>query len=77
MNAMTPELFPPLILALFIAIVFVAVELRNSMQPPVCSQCAHCRMRAIEKQREEERVEQWQTRTWGMKDGEDDKHPRR
>jgi hypothetical protein len=34
-------------------------------------------MRAIEKQREEERVEQWQTRTWGMKDGEDDKHPRR
>jgi hypothetical protein len=73
---MAPELIPPLILGLFVAIGLSAVELRRSLEPPVCSQCAHCRMRAIEKQREEERVSQWQTRTWGMKDGEDDQHRR-
>lgn len=73
-----PELLPPLILLLLVALAANVIEMRNSLQAPVCPQCVHCRHEAMARQEREEAAQGLHPRRmWGVEDREDDDRPRR
>jgi hypothetical protein len=72
---MDPTIATMLSVAFVVALVFSIHETKAALEPPFCTECAHCQERARAKAREEEDLREWDARRWHIPD-EDDR-PRR
>jgi hypothetical protein len=63
---------PILLLALFVAIVLTAYEMRVSLRPTSCPECPHCQATARERAQRERELETWYARRNGLDGDEDD-----
>jgi len=70
---MESELFSTLVpLALLVAIVLTAYEMRVSLEPPSCAECPHCQALAAERERRDQELQTWYARSEGIDPDEDD-----
>jgi hypothetical protein len=67
----TSLLLPMALIALFVAILITAYEMRLSLAPTTCDECPHCRALAAERAQEELDLQTWYAHTHGL-DGDDD-----
>jgi hypothetical protein len=71
---MESVLVTPLVpLALFVAIVVTAFELRASLAPASCAECPHCRALAEERERRDRELQTWYARSNHLDDEDDDR----
>ena len=68
---MESTILPMALVALFVAMVVTAYEMRRSLVPVACSECPHCRDLAAEREQRERELQTWYARTHGL-DGDDD-----
>ena len=59
-------------LALFVAIVLTAYEMRISLDPAECTECSHCQARRAERERRDQELQTWYARSKGIDPAEDD-----
>lgn len=70
---MDSELFSSLVpLALLVAIVLTAYEMRTSLEPDSCAECPHCQDLAAERERRDQELQAWYARSKGIDPDEDD-----
>jgi hypothetical protein len=60
---MESVLFSLVPFALFVAIIVTAYEMRASLDPPSCSECAHCQALAAERERRDQELQSWYARS--------------
>lgn len=66
-------LLSPLVpIALFVAIIVTAYEMRTSLEPPSCSECAHCQALAAERDRRARELQAWYAQSNRIDADEDD-----
>ena len=71
---MESMLVTPLVpLALFVAIVVTAFEMRASLTPASCVECPHCRDLAAERERRDHELQTWYARSNHLDDEDDDR----
>ena len=61
------------LLALAIAMFVTLYDLRPSLEPEHCPECPHCRARADEERREQDRLAREYARRHGLDDRDDDR----
>jgi hypothetical protein len=66
-------LLPIALVALFIAMLVTAYDMRRSLAPVSCSECPHCRELAAERERREHELQTWYARTHGLDNDDDDR----
>jgi hypothetical protein len=64
-------LLPMALVALFVAILVTAFEMRASLAPATCDECPHCQAAATERAQRERELQSWYAKTHGL-DGDDD-----
>jgi hypothetical protein len=67
----TTSFLPIALVALFVAMLITAYEMRLSLAPASCAECPHCRALAAEREERERELQTWYARTHGL-DGDDD-----
>jgi hypothetical protein len=67
----TSLLLPAALVALFVAILVTAYEMRLSLAPASCEECPHCQDLAAERAQRELDLQSWYARSHGL-DGDDD-----
>jgi hypothetical protein len=65
-------LLPIALVALFIAFIATAIEMRVSLSPDSCPECPHCRERAIEEAARQSELDRAYARAHGLEPDEDD-----
>jgi hypothetical protein len=68
----TSLLLPTALVALFVAILVTAYEMRLSLAPASCDECPHCRDLAAERAQRELDLQTWYARSHGLDGDEDD-----
>ena len=68
---MESTILPVALVALFVAMVVTAFEMRRSLAPVACNECPHCRDLAAEREQRERELQTRYARTHGL-DGDDD-----
>ena len=67
------EFFAKLVpLALFVAIVLTAYEMRVSLDPAECTECSHCHARTAERDQRDQELQTWSARSKSIDPDEDD-----
>ena len=70
---MESVLLSPLVpIALFVAIIVTAYEMRTSLEPPSCPECAHCQALAAERDRRDRELQAKYARSNRIDADEDD-----
>lgn len=64
------------LVAAIVALIVTFYEMRASLAPATCSECAHCRALAVERAERERELQTWYARRHGL-DGDDDENARR
>jgi hypothetical protein len=64
---------PVTLIALVVAIVGTAYEMRTALQPANCPECPHCRGAAIEREAQQRDLQDQFARRNGLDDGDDDR----
>lgn len=64
---------PIVLLALFVAILLTAYEMRASLRPTSCPECPHCKAAIADRARREHELETWYARSHGLDDDDDDR----
>jgi hypothetical protein len=71
---MESVLVTPLVpIALLVAIVITAFEMRASLAPSSCPECPHCRALAEERERRDRELQTWYARSQQLDDEDDDR----
>jgi hypothetical protein len=65
-------LLPVALVALFVAFIATAFEMRLSLTPESCPECPHCRARAIEDAARQSELDRAYARAQGLDPDEDD-----
>ena len=65
-------LLPMALVALFVAFIVTAVEMRLSLAPDSCPECPHCRERAAEQAARQRELDGAYARSHGLDRDEDD-----
>jgi hypothetical protein len=65
-------LLPMALVALTVAFVVTAIEMRLSLAPDTCAECPHCRERAAEKATRQHELDGAYARMHGLDSDEDD-----
>jgi hypothetical protein len=63
---------PAALVALFVAFIASAFEMRASLTPVSCPECPHCRARALEQAARQSELDRAYARTHGLDRDEDD-----
>jgi len=63
---------PMALIALFVAILITAYEMRASLAPAACEECPHCRALAAERDMRERELQAWYAQSQGLDGDEDD-----
>jgi hypothetical protein len=69
---MEPIALPMALVALFVAFIATAFEMRASLSPDSCPECPHCRERAIEAAARQSELDRAYARAEGLERDEDD-----
>ena len=62
------------LLSLVMAMIITLYDMRSSLKPATCSECAHCRARAEAEAREQERLGREYAHRVGLDDNDEDDH---
>jgi hypothetical protein len=65
-------LMPLALIALFVAFIVTAIEMRLSLAPDACPECHHCRARASEDAARQRELDREYARSHGLERDEDD-----
>jgi hypothetical protein len=65
-------LLPMALVALTVAFIMTAIEMRLSLAPDSCAECPHCRERAAEKAARQRELDGMYARAHGLDKDEDD-----
>jgi hypothetical protein len=65
-------LLPVALVALFVAFIATAFEMRLSLTPDSCPECPHCRARALEEAARQRELDRAYARSQGLDNDEDD-----
>jgi len=65
-------LLPVALVALFVAFIATAFEMRLSLTPESCPECPHCRARAIEEAARQSELDRAYARSQGLLDPDED-----
>ncbi len=65
------SLAPMALIAIFVAMLVTAFEMRAALVPPSCPECPHCQAAAAERERRDHELQAWYARQNGL-DGKDD-----
>ena len=69
---MDPGLAQLLVLAFAGATALSLIEMKSSLQAPVCAECPHCRSLEFEKRRRQEELRDAYARRYGLVDPDED-----
>jgi hypothetical protein len=66
-------LVPLSLVSLVVAMILTLYDMRSSLGPAACPECAHCRTRAEDEARTQERLSREYARKIGLRDEDDDR----
>lgn len=66
-------MLPISIIALAVAMLLTLYEMASSLRPATCAECSHCRARAEDEARAQERLAREYARRVGLEDEDDDR----